>query len=40
MPNPDIAIERQIRWLVSRLGLSAERARLVAGLAFQDGGHA
>ena len=37
MPNHDTTIELEIRWLMRRLGLSAERARNLAGLAFETG---
>ena len=38
MPNHDIIIELQVQWLVRRLGLTPDRARILAGLAFQQGG--
>ncbi|MDR7039833.1 hypothetical protein J2X36_004611 [Methylobacterium sp. BE186] len=34
MLDIDITTERRIRWLVYRLGISADRARLLAGLAY------
>lgn len=38
--NASPLIERQARWLASRLGLTLERARLLVGLAFDNRGRA
>lgn len=37
MLHHDITAEHRIRWLVHHLGISADRARLLAGLAFGEG---